>query len=83
MEAAQPTFNQVYDLACMLPRGEQKQLLNQMIAYIIKEDDATLRERRARIKESEEQIAAGQVYSEEESDKMIEKIFDDLSSLAA
>lgn len=83
MTATQPTFNEVYDLACMLPRGEQKQLLNQMIAYIIKEDDAFLRERRARIKESEEQIVAGQVYSEDESDKMIDKIFEDLSYLAA
>jgi hypothetical protein len=64
MVATQPTFNQVYDLARMLP-------------------NAYLQERRAHIAESERQIASGMVYSEEESDKIIDQIFDELSIVAA
>ena len=81
MEATQPTFNQVYEMACMLPRVEQQMLLNKMTVFLHKEDDL-LRERKEHIAESERQIAAGKVYSEEESDKMIEKIFEELSSVA-
>ena len=83
MEAIQPTFNQVYDLACMLPRQEQRQLLDKMVVYLYPEENSFLRERRAHIAESEQQIAAGMVYSEEESDKIIDQIFDELSAIAA
>jgi hypothetical protein len=41
-------------------------------------------ERRAHIAESERQIAAGMVYTEEESDAMMDQIVDELSiSVAA
>ena len=83
MVATQPTFNQVYDLACRLPRTEQRQLLDKMVVYLYPEEDSFLRERRAHIAESERQIAAGMVYSEEVSDKMIDQIFDELSVVAA
>ena len=83
MVATQPTFNQVFDLACMLPRTEQKQLLDKMVVYLYPEESKFLRERRAHIAESEQQIASGMVYSEEESDKMIDQIFDELSVIAA
>ena len=82
MVATQPTFNQVYDLARMLPRTEQQQLLDKMVVYLYPED-SFLHERRAHIAESEQQIAAGKVYSEAESDKMIDQIFDELSAVAA
>ena len=52
-----------------------------MTVFLHKEDDL-LRERKEHIAESERQIAAGKVYSEEESDKMIENIFEELSSVA-
>jgi hypothetical protein len=83
MVATQPTFNQVYDLARMLPRDEQRQLLDKMVIYLFPEDNAYLQERRAHIAESERQIASGMVYSEEESDKIIDQIFDELSIVAA
>ena len=70
-------------MACMLPRTEQKQLLDQIIGYLYPEEDSFLRERRAHIAESEQQIAAGKVFSEEESDKMIDEIFEELSVVAA
>lgn len=83
MVATQPTFNQVYDLARMLPRSEQRQLLDKMVIYLFPEETSYLQERRAHIAESEQQIAAGMVYSEEESDRMIDQIFDELSVIAA
>lgn len=82
MVATQPTFNQVYDLARMLPRDEQRQLLAKMVIDLFPEDKY-LQERRAHIAESERQIASGMVYSEEESDKIIDQIFDELSIVAA
>ena len=82
MVATQPTLDQVYEMACMLPRVEQQRLLNQMSVYLHKED-SSLRERKEHIAESERQIAAGKVYSEEESDEMIEEIFEELLSVAA
>lgn len=82
MVTKQPTFDQVFDMACMLPRTEQKQLLDQIVVYLYPKEDSFLRERRAHIAESEQQIATGKVYSEEESDKMIDEIFDELSVVA-
>ena len=35
MTATQPTFNEVFDMACMLPRQEQQELV-QKVQYIIR-----------------------------------------------
>ncbi len=83
METTQPTFNQVFDMACMLPRTEQRRLVNRIVGVLLEDEDGFLRQRREHISESEQQIAAGKVYSEEESDKMIEDIFNELSTIAA
>jgi len=80
----QPTFNQVFDMACMLPRQEQQMLLDKVAGRLYVEQLAQLQERKAHIAESERQIAAGMVYSEEESDAMMDQIVDQLSiSIAA
>ena len=84
MTATQPTFNQVFDMACMLPRQEQQMLLDKVAGRLYVERFAQLHERKAHIAESEQQIAAGIVYSEEESDAMMDQIVDQLSvSVAA
>jgi hypothetical protein len=79
MTSTQPTFNQVFDMACMLPRQEQQMLLDKVAGRLYVEQLAQLQERRARIAESERQIAAGKVYSEEESDAMMDQIVDQLA----
>ena len=83
MVTTQPTFNQVFDMACMLPRTEQRRLINRIVGVLLEDEDSFLRQRREHISESEQQIATGKVYSEEESDKMIEDIFNELSTIAA
>ena len=74
MTATQPTVNQVFDMACMLPRSEQRLLLDRMAGRLYTEHFLHLQERRAHIAESERQIAAGNVYSEEESDAILDQI---------
>ena len=44
---------------------------------------ATLQERRAHIAESERQIAAGNVYSEEESDAILDQITEQFATAIA
>ena len=83
MVATQPTFNQVYDMACMLSRTEQRRLVNRIVGVLLEDEDGFLRQRREHVSESEQQIVEGKVYSEEESDKMIEDIFNELSIIAA
>jgi hypothetical protein len=83
-EKKQPTFNEVFDMACMLPHQEQQMLLDKVAGRLYVEQLARLQERKAHIEESERQIAAGMVYSEEESDAMMDQIVDQLSiSIAA
>ena len=83
MTAPQPTFNQVFDMACMLSRREQQMLLDKVAGRLYMEQLARLQERKAHIAESEQQIASGIVYSEEESDLMIDKIVDELATSVA
>ena len=79
-----PTFNQVLDLACMLPKNEQQMLLDRVAGQLYLEHFSQVQERRAHIAESEMQIAAGMVYSEEESDAMMDEIIEKVSkSIAA
>ena len=73
-------YSQVLNMACMLSLAEQKRLINDVqtfISHIPINDESlqpyTWEELRARIRESEEQIARGEVYSEEESDKMFDE----------
>ena len=80
MIATQPTIGQVFDMACMLPRQEQQMLLDKVAGRLYVEHLALLQERRNCIAESERQIAAGLVYSEEESDAMIDQIVEQLST---
>lgn len=80
MIATQPTIGQVFDMACMLPRQEQQMLLDKVAGRLYVEHLALLQERRNCIAESERQIAAGQVYSEEESDAMMDQIVEQLST---
>jgi hypothetical protein len=84
MKTTQPTFNEVFDMACMLPHQEQQMLLDKVAGRLYVEQLARFQERKAHIEESERQIAAGMVYSEEESDAMMDQIVDQLSiSIAA
>jgi len=53
------------------------------VGVLLEDEDGFLRQRREHISESEQQIVEGKVYSEEESDKMIEDIFNELSIIAA
>ena len=57
MAATQPTFNEVFDMACMLPRQEQQMLLDKVAGRLYVEQLAQLQERKAHIEESERQIA--------------------------
>lgn len=83
MEATQPTFNQVFDMACMLSPQEQKMLLDRVAGRLFIEQFSQLQERKAHIAESEQQIAEGKVYSEEESDVIMDQIVDQLSVFVA
>lgn len=83
MEATQPTFNEVFDMACMLSRQEQQMLLDKVAGRLYIEEYASLQERKAHIAESERQFAAGNVYSEAESDAMMDQIVEQLASSVA
>ena len=83
MAATQPTFNEVFDLACKLPRQEQQMLLDKVAGRLYIEQYASLQERKAHIAESEKQYASGMVYSEEESDAMMDEIVEQLASSIA
>lgn len=80
MIATQPTFSQVFDMACMLPRNEQQMLLDKVAGRLYVEHLASQQERKDCIAESERQVAAGLVYSEEESDAMMDQIVEQLST---
>lgn len=70
-------YSSVRNLAFLLPIVEQEQLVRDIQAHMSQhpseqDEYLTLEEKRARIRESEAQIARGEVYSEEESDRMFD-----------
>lgn len=71
MTATQPTFNEVFDMACMLPRQEQQELV-QKVQYIIRLNSApspiTKEELMARIEHADARIDEGH-YVEHEAAK--------------
>ncbi len=72
-----PTFNQVFDLACMLPLNEQQMLLDR-VQLNIEESTHHFKdipeELKARLRESYQQAVAGEAYTQEESDVMMDDI---------
>ena len=85
MTTTQPTFNQVLDLACMLPYVEQQRLIDSVQINLDNHLEATeelTEERKARLREAYRQAMAGEVYSQEESEAMMDKIVDELIASA-
>lgn len=78
-----PTFDQVLDMVWQLSSSEQQQLLNRVAGNLYMEHFAQIQERKARVQESEKQIAAGQVYSEEEANALMEQIVEQISATIA
>lgn len=75
---ATQAYSSVRNLAFLLPVIEQEQLIRDIQTHMTQqasnqEGFMTLEEKRARIRESEAQIARGEVYSEEESDRMFDE----------
>jgi len=71
MTATQPTFKEVFDMACMLPRQEQQELV-QKVQYIIRLNNAstaiTKEELLARVEHADARIDEGH-YVEHEAAK--------------
>ena len=70
MDATQPTFNQVFDLACMLPYSEQQQLIDHIQGNLFEHlhrVEETPDELKARLREAHRQAIAGEIYSQEEA----------------
>ena len=71
MTATQPTFNEVLDMVCMLPRQEQQELV-QKVQYIIRLNNAssaiTKEELMARVEHADARIDDGH-YVEHEAAK--------------
>ena len=71
MTVTQPTFNEVFDMACMLPRQEQQELV-QKVQYIIhlnaESSPITKEELLARVEHADAEIEAGH-YVEHEAAK--------------
>lgn len=70
-------YSSVRNLAFLLPVIEQEQLIRDIQTHVSQQSSnqdgfLTSEERRARIRESEAQIARGEVYSEEEADQMFD-----------
>lgn len=75
---ATQAYSSVRNLAFLLPVIEQEQLIRDIQTHMTQQTSSqegfmTLEEKRARIRESEAQIARGEVYSEEESDRMFDE----------
>jgi len=72
MTATQPTFNEVFDMACMLPRQEQQELV-QKVQHIIRlntpSSSLTKEELLARVEHADARIDEGH-YVEHETAKM-------------
>ena len=75
------SYSNVLDLAFMLPLVDQKRLIRDMQSHINLtpaegENDLhrfTWEELRAEVREAEEQIARGEVYSDEEDDRLFDE----------
>lgn len=73
------SYNDVLNMACMLPLREKKQLIRDIEVNIhqLYPNDAlcpyTWDELRAGVSEAEEQIAHGEVYSSEEDDRLFDE----------
>ena len=75
------SYSNVLDLAFMLPLVDQKRLIRDMQSHLklvsIEADDDchryTWEELRAEVREAEEQIARGEVYSDEEDDRLFDE----------
>ena len=71
-------YSNVLDLAFMLPIVDQKRLIKEIQAHVdlapeIELPRYTWEELRAEVPEAEEQIARGEVYSDEEDDRMFDE----------
>ena len=77
MATATQAYSSVRNLAFLLPIREQQQLIRDIQAHVNQlpneEQPFTWEELRARVQESEQQIARGEVFSEEESDRMFDE----------
>lgn len=74
MTTAQPTFNQVYDLACMLPFVEQQRLIDYMQGNIFEHlhrTEDTPDELKSRLRASHRQALSGEVISSDEAHRMM------------
>ena len=74
------SYSNVLDLAFMLPLVDQKRLIRDMQSHInlipVEEEGLhryTWEELRAEVHEAEEQIARGEVYSDEEDDQLFDE----------
>ena len=74
------SYSNVLDLAFMLPLVDQKRLIRDMQSHVnlIPVEEEGLRrytwdELRAKVHEAEEQIARGEVYSDEEDDRLFDE----------
>lgn len=71
-------YANVLDLAFMLPIVDQKRLIKEIQAHVdlapeVELPRYTWEELRAEVHEAEEQIARGEVYSDEEDDRMFDE----------
>lgn len=69
-------YSNVLDLAFMLPIVDQKRLIKDIQAHVDLTPELpqyTWEELRAEVHEAEEQIARGEVYSDEEDDRMFDE----------
>ena len=85
MTTTQPTFNQVLDLACMLPYAEQQRLIDRVQINLDNHHvctDELTEERKTRLREAYRQAMAGETYSQEESEAMMDKIVEELIATA-
>lgn len=73
------TYSQVLNMACLLSLADQKRLVNDVQTIIRRnqaEEDVhpyTWEELRAGISEAEEQLARGEVYTDEEDDRLFDE----------
>lgn len=69
-------YSNVLDLAFMLPIVDQKRLIKDIQAHVDLTPELpryTWEELRAEVHEAEEQIARGEVYSDEEDDRLFDE----------
>ncbi len=82
------TYSNVLDLAFTLPIVDQKRLVRDILAHVghaPAEEELhryTWEELRAEVREAEEQIARGKVYSDEEDDRMFDEYLKNELSVA-